>query len=411
MKAKIGLVVPSIARGGGVPSVARFVKDVVLRDGRFELRVVSLCMESWDADSLRFLAPSSWTRGARASKGVWQGLEFTHVGCYGAELEFQRFLPRAAVGDALRDCDLIQLVCGSPAWANVVLGLGKPVSLQVATRAKVERRVRDAALTGPLGWWRRAMSFVTDRLDDRGLRGVDAVQVENPWMLEYARRVCRPDADVRYAPPGIDADAFVPLAERTLTGPGYILCVGRLADPRKNVGLLLEAYALLPAAFRADIELVLAGSSSPGGTFWKRAEALGVRDRVRYVARPSLEELAELYRRARVFALTSDEEGLGVVILEAMASGVPVVSTRSGGPDGILTEGRDGHLVPLDDVHLLADRLAALIESPSDNLRMGLEARRTVESRYAEEVAGLEFVKAWEGLLGLEPGRETSGRA
>jgi glycosyltransferase involved in cell wall biosynthesis len=399
-KIKIGLVVPSLTRGGGVPAVARFLKDVVLRDDRFELKLVSLCMNSRDPDSVRLVSPNSWFRGVRVSTGEWQGLPYVQVGCLGAELEFQRYRNRAALSKVVEDCDLLQMVCGSPAWANAIVGLGKPVSVHTATRVKVERRMRDAALRGPAGWWRKAMTYVTDKLDDRALRGVDAVQVMNPWMLHYVQELLPDGTDVRYAPPGLDSTFFSPSTERNLMpGSGYILCVGRLNDPRKNIRLLLEAYALFPKALREGFSLKFAGAFGPPPDFWERVTELGLNDRVSYVERPSAEDLAQLYREASIFALPSDEEGFGVVLLEAMSSSIPVVSTLSGGPDGIITEGRDGFLVPLDDVEALSARIRRLLESPTENIQMGMEARRTIEARYAQDVAGREFVRVWESLL------------
>jgi glycosyltransferase involved in cell wall biosynthesis len=356
-------------------------------------------MDSRDPDSVRIASPGSVFHGVRTRAGEWNGVPYVQVGCWGAELEFQRYSRRRVLTELLKDCDLIQVVCGSPAWANAVTGLGKPVSLLAATRVKVERRMRDSKPKGLSGLWRKMMTRVTDRLDDRALRNVDAIQVLNPWMLEYVREInMGREVDIRYAPSGVDSVLFHPLPERSLLGKRQILCVGRLHDPRKNVGLLLEAYARLPDSMKASTELLLAGAFGPPISFWDRAETLGLGGRVRYVARPDQMELASLYRNAAIFSLPSDEEGFGVVILEAMASGVPVVSTRSGGPDGIITDGKDGFLVPLDDVELLALRLRYLLESLEENLRMGQEARRTVEERYAKDVAGREFIRMWERL-------------
>ena len=134
--------------------------------------------------------------------------------------------------------------------------------------------------------------------------------------------------------------------------------------------------------------------------FLAKANSLGVRDRVEYVASPSREELVRLYQEASVFALPSDEEGLGMVILEAMSCAVPVVSTRSGGPDGIITDGEDGFLVPLDDAAAMAGRLQSLLENPSLNIAMGSKARATIEARHDERVAGAVFVEMWDRLTG-----------
>lgn len=397
---RVAIVVSALDGGGGVPAVARFIKDAALSSGRFTVQMISLCMSSRDETSVELRRPASWRQGVGYRQGVWEGLSFTHVGAVLGEFEFQRYRRRCALSNVLKDCDLIQVVSGSPAWANAVVGLGKPVALQVATRAKIERRMRDEAPHSPVHWWRKVMTEITDRMDDRALRRVDAIQVENPWMLEYARQINghRP-VDLRYAPPGVDAKRFRPLPTRNLDGDPYILCVGRLDDPRKNVGLLLETYARLPTSIRTATRLVLAGSSPPTESFWQRANEWGLADQICYVARPSQEELIALYQNASVFALPSDEEGLGIVILEAMACAIPVVSTRSGGPDGIIKDDDDGFLTPLNDAEAMANRIETLLNDPQRNIAMGDKARITIESRYDERVTGAVFLEMWDRLL------------
>lgn len=396
---RLALVVPSLTGEGGVPATARFIKDVVLRSGGFDLQLVSLSESARDPQSLRLSTPRSWRHGPATSAGVWEGLPFVHVGAVAGELEFQRYRPRAVLTRVLAGCDVVQVVSGSPAWANVALGLGKPVSLHVATRARIERRQRDARPRSVSALWRRAMTIVTDRLDDRALRGVDAIQVMNPWLLAYARTLnAGRVVDTRLLPPGVNANRYRPREPRRPQQDPYILCVARLSDPRKRVGVLLDAYARMPEALRRRTRLVLAGSSAPPDAFWRRADTLGLRDRVRYVERPDQQALLRLYQDASLFALSSDEEGFGVVLLEAMACGVPVVSTRSGGPDAIITDGVDGYLVPLDDVDALSARMTLLLNDPLRNVEVGRQARLAVERRFDEHVAGQAFVDIWERL-------------
>lgn len=368
--------------------------------GEFDLRVVSLATSARDPCSAGLLEPRKWIRGPTTRDGEWEGLRFTHVGAAFGELEFQRYRSRRALTRAVSDCDILQVVCGSPASAYAVCGLGKPVAVQCATRAKVERRKRVGSAKGLVGRWRRIMTAVTNRMDDLALRSVNAIQVENPWMYEYARTVNRGrDVDLRFAPPGVDAVTFHPAAGRDPNLDPYILCVGRLDDERKNVGLLLEAYAVLPLATRGRMRLLLAGQKGPPKNFWTRAEALGIKDRIAFIERPTRGELVALYQKASMFVLPSDEEGLGVVLLEAMACGVPVVSTRSGGPEGIITDGDDGFLVPLDDAPALSDRIARLSTDPSRNARMGARGRSTIEQRYTDAVVGRPFLETWERML------------
>ena len=404
----IALVVPSLYQGGGVPAVARFVKDAILSSDQFDLRLVSLAMSSRDAASVNVSQPKSWFRGVTTTtSGEWEGLPYIHVGAIGGELEFQRLQPRKALTRALAGCDIIQVVCGSPAWANAVCGLGKPVALQCATRALVERKIRDSELKGIGGWWRKKMTAATDRLDDKALQSVDAIQVENPWMFEYAQKINGGrNVDLRYAPPGVDIGIFHPLTARVPDSDPYILCVARMNDKRKNIGLLLDAYSRLPQSLIDRVRLVLAGSAAPPDQFWNRVEGLGLKHQVSFLERPSSQELVSLYQKASVFALSSDEEGLGVVLLEAMACGTPVVSTRSGGPDGIIADGKDGFLVALDDASQMANRLQILLTNNDLNLKMGLEARKTVELRYCSKITGAVFVDMWNRLL--EPSKQRS---
>jgi D-inositol-3-phosphate glycosyltransferase len=370
------------------------------RSDLFDVKLLSLATAVLDDCSTRVFSPSSWAQGVKTSERNWCGMPFTHVGASLVDFEWRRYRPRKALSDLLIDCGVVQVVCGSPCWANAVAGTHAPVSLQVASRAKVERRRRDASPEGPLGLWRKAMTAVADRLDDRALRAVDAIQVENPWMLAYSKglNADRPDVDIRYAPPGVDTKHFHPLAARRALAKPYILCVGRLDDLRKNISLLLTAFSRLPDRL-SHVQLVTAGSAPPPPDYWAQVAAMGLEKRVRHVPRPETDELVKLYQQAAVFALPSDEEGLGVVILEAMACGVPVVATRCGGPEGIVTDGSDGYLVPLDDAQAMADRLAVLCGDTAFNERMGRQARATIESRYADEVAGQAFIDVWRTLL------------
>ena len=285
--------------GGGVASVARFLKDAALRSGSYELTLISLATSAHDASNLSIARPSTWLRGATLSHGTWEGLPLVHVGAVAGEPEFRRYLPRKTLTQALASCDILQVVCGTPAFANAVCGLGKPVSVQCATRAKLERRRRDPHLPTLSTWWRQAMTACTARIENRALRSADAIQVENLQMHEYVSELNRGrEVDLRYAPPGIDARRFCPSGDRNLNRHPYLLCVGRLDDPRKNIELLLDAYARVPRVIQGNLRVILAGEDGPSCRFWKRVEALGLRSRIDFVHRPSREALVGLYQNA-----------------------------------------------------------------------------------------------------------------
>src|SRR5204863_8081696 len=113
MKARLGLVVPALTMGGGVPAVARFISDVASRDGRANLKLVSLSMDSRDPQGLRLGSPRSWLDGTRQSQGTWNELPYTHVGAVGADVEFHRYRSRKIFRAVISVFVLILVVCGT----------------------------------------------------------------------------------------------------------------------------------------------------------------------------------------------------------------------------------------------------------------------------------------------------------
>jgi len=399
-RARIGVVVPSLHHEGGVATVTEFVCETIERSGRFDLALVSLPSSARDPLGVALARPSTWFRGVRTADGVWRGRPFVSVGALGCELEFQRYRPRPALARALAGCDLVQVVTGLPAPAYAVLGLGKPVAVHCATLAPVERRARHVTQQGAGEIWRRGMTRVIGRIDRQVLRRADAIQTMNPWLMEYARGLnAGRDLPIHLVQPGVDASRFVPDRDADRLSQPYILSVGRFSDPRKQIGLLLEAYAAVAAQAATSVRLVLAGFFAPPGEFWREAERLGVRDRVRFIDSPDRSTLIALYQRAAAFALSSDEEGFGMVVLEAMACGIPVVSTASGGPDSILRDGVDGFLVPRGDAGALADRLGRLATDRALNARMGQAARDAVVARFDATRAGQPLLETYDRLL------------
>jgi len=399
---RIGLVVPALEQGGGVASVAEFVCDTIERSRAFDLKVVSLGASYRDALSVSLTRPASWLTGVATAEGTWQGRRLTRIGALGAEFEFQRYKPRVALTKALSDCDFVQVVCGSPAFACAVCGIGKPVAVHCATRAVVERRSRHAEARGAAEAWRRWMTTIADRMDRKALRSVDAIQVMNSWMLDHARDVnAGRTLIIRLVPPGVDSSRFTPAARRDLLSRPYILSVGRFDDPRKNVAMLLDAFAAMPSVIRTATRLVLAGLVRPPREFWMRVNELHLDDQVSFRQSPTIDELIAIYQSATVFALTSDEEGFGMVIVEAMACGIPVVSTRSGGPDCTIGDGQDGYLIEVGNVGELTDRLTRLLSNEPLNRSMGEAARKTVLERFDSRVAGKALLETYHALLAV----------
>ena len=391
---KIGLVVPEVRLTGGIQKHAEFVLEVLTSIPQAEVEIASLAMSSRDRSSVRLFSYQSWKHGVRQEAVHLGGRSATHFGCFLSELETQRFSKRADLTAFVQRQDLVAVVAGAPSWSLPVTGLGVPVVLTFATLTSLER-----APEVPWTWSiRKAVrNLITRRvaaLDDLGLQASDEVVVENRIMFDYAVKKRGSVAGVTYAPPGVDTELFRPLEVRTFDNPFYLF-VGRMRDPRKNFGMLIDAYRQLLKRMPEAPRLVLAGTEPPDP---RALENIPV-EKLELVLQPSDSHLADLYRGATASILTSDEEGLGFVVIEAMASGVPVVSTRCGGPEEIITHSEDGFLVDRGDVIALCKYLEQLANDRDLNLAIGKQARRSAVSNFSLSSTRHHHRSIYEALL------------
>ncbi|MFO1431397.1 MAG: glycosyltransferase family 4 protein [Candidatus Competibacteraceae bacterium] len=394
---KIAIVVPNLTDRGGIPAVASFIYQAIHNSSKYTAEYISIPMSSHDNASVRLVSPRTWLDGIKVVDDFWNGKPFRHVGALFTEFEFQRYHPRSKLTALLNNYDLIQVVAGSPAWALVAKYVNQPVVLQVATLTSIERRKRLLEETGLYGLWFRNMTRITEYMDIRALKYVDRVLVENQWMCDLLSH--KADASkVIFAPPGVDTSLFKTKGTAR-SDESYILSVGRFNDPRKNIELLFKAYYQLKQILPNAPRLFLAGQSPPPPSAWDIARSFGITPFIQYYAKCNQNELISLYQNASLFVLSSDEEGLGVVILEAMACGLPIVSTRCGGPETSITEGVNGFLTPLNDKHTLAVRMKDLLTNPVLCRAFGRKSRQLAEENFSLDKAGQKFLDVYDDLL------------
>ena len=155
----------------------------------------------------------------------------------------------------------------------------------------------------------------------------------------------------------------------------------------KGTEYLIRAFAALGRR-HADVKLVIIGDGPLHRSLRALAQSLGLEQRVQFLgALPHAQVLAWM-RRATVLVLpsvrtaTGRVEGLGMVLLEAAATGVPAIGSRVGGiPEGVI-DGQTGFLVPERDAGTLAARMTDLLDDTATRLRMGAEARALVERQF-----------------------------
>ncbi|MES2334376.1 MAG: glycosyltransferase family 4 protein [Pseudomonadota bacterium] len=156
--------------------------------------------------------------------------------------------------------------------------------------------------------------------------------------------------------------------------------VGRL-DPVKGALLLIEAMAAVLKT-HPDATLTLAGDGPARAPAEARAKALGLANAVRFAGFLTQPQVAELLANSDMLVLTSFAEGLPVVYMEALASGIPVVASRVAGVQELVEDGVTGFTVPPGDVVTLADRMSRLMSDPELAARMGTAGRKAVEREH-----------------------------
>ena len=170
--------------------------------------------------------------------------------------------------------------------------------------------------------------------------------------------------------------------------------VGRFAPP-KNHALLIEAFAQT----RADtpLYLLLVGGGELENAVREQVAALGLQGRVRFLGVRA--DVAGILRASDVFVLSSRVEGNLMSVMEAMAAGLPVVSTAVGGVPELVRAGVTGLLVPAGDACSLAEAIAQLGCDPARRAAMGNAARQTARERFDVRVMSLAYATLYQQLL------------
>lgn len=392
---RIALVTHGFHTGGGVPTVARWLRASLTATGRYTVDVHDLATSSRDPLSRRLTVRGTWFRRDLCMPD-FDPATF-HWGANAVELEFMRYRPRAGLTEALRRYDLLQVVCGTAAWAGVTSHAGRPVVVQVATRAAWERAVQLTAVGRPLRTWRQAMTAITTRLEKSATKKADAVLVENDAMVAAVRETGQ--RTVVKAPPGVDTTRFLPAFDGW-RADGYLLSVCRLADPRKGLDRLIRAYAVLCAEAEPAPRLVIAGKGRLMPAHRELIEDLKLTQRIDVRTDVPEDDLPGLYQQASVFVQTSHEEGLGLSVLEAMACGLPVVATDTAGSRETVVDGVTGWRVPQggdDDVAAeVAKRIRQLLVAGEAVSR---QARRRCVDRFSSGATLDLYLGVYERLL------------
>jgi glycosyltransferase involved in cell wall biosynthesis len=241
------------------------------------------------------------------------------------------------------------------------------------------------------------MTALTSRIELSALNDVDVVLVYNDILLNHVRALGQ--QSVIKAPPGVDTDRFTP-SPGGWRANGYLLSLCRLNDTRKGLDRMVLAYDQMLRADPEVPDLVLAGKGELPHHMTEMIRGLNLASKVHVRSGVDPSELPRLYQGASVFLLTSHEEGFGMSVLEAMACGLPVVSTETAGTRETVSNGRTGWLVAQDADTVVADEVAkrtlAVLQASGKDL--GAQARTRCLSIFSLEVTLHRFIDVYDSL-------------
>jgi len=255
--------------------------------------------------------------------------------------------------------------------------LGLPLVTSIHHPISVDRRIE---LAQARGWSRltkrRWYSFV--RMQSRVARRVGAVMTgSESSRADIIRDFKVAPGNVRVIPLGVDTRLFHPRPAPRL--PGSIIAVASADSPVKGIPTLLRAFAKLST--ERDSSLTVVGKPAPGGPTEKLIGELSLGDRVRFVTGISDTQLAELVASTEVAVVPSLYEGFSLPAVEHMASGTPLVASRTGALPEVT--GDTACLVTPGDAEDLAATLRRLQDSPAERERLAAAAFERVQQRFA----------------------------
>lgn len=208
----------------------------------------------------------------------------------------------------------------------------------------------------------------------------------------------------------IDPERLARRAGAPFSVPGGTPRIGYAGylEPLKGVDVLITAFASVVKR-HPEAVLLLAGDGPQRAALAEFAESLGVGDRVRFLG--NLDPVEPMLASLDLFAAASRSEALGRSILEAMALGIPCVSTRSGGPETYIEDGVSGLLVPVDDPAALADAMERLLGDAASSARIAERGKAVATAPEHLQSTALdaifsEYDLALGRLRSTAPGRE-----
>ncbi len=205
---------------------------------------------------------------------------------------------------------------------------------------------------------------------------------------------------------GIDTTTFKPL-DGVTRKPFSLMATASADAPLKGLDYLIKAIALLAPKY-PELELVVLGKLKEDGQTQKLIKELGLTARLQFVSGVETEEIVQLYAESSIVVVPSIYEGFGLPAGEAMACGVPVISTDGGALPEVV--GDSGVIVPTRNETAIADAIEDLLEDPEKRNYLGRKGRSRIVERFSWQVAAKDMTGLYHCILGKKAHGDNSTR-
>lgn len=405
MITRIAILVPEYkteqVKRGGLITVADSLIRIFTAQPNFEVEVISPRLWSKSPENQQLLKPSSWISGPKISKTKINDVPVTYVGSRCAEIELCRYKPTKQLQNIFQRFDCVFAVCGNSAFFNLLRGSEEKSLGTFASFTKSERAAMLEQSSGLKQIAKKLVAWQVSRLDLRSLKLPSQVFVMNKSMNDLAQLHGREDVKYFTPPVGFPGDSsMIEKRAKSKSSKLHLLTVCRLGDPRKNLLELVNIYAELAEQYSINFMATIAGAGPLDASVRHLISERKLDSLIHVIEDPDDSELENLYINTDLFVLPSKEEGFGMVFLEAMRWGVPVVTTKTDGARFIFEKSDSGILIDLDE-QLSANMSKAIFEIASDPqllMDLGDKSRKLVEQRYSDEVVSKIIMNSMEDL-------------
>ncbi|MEM7028182.1 MAG: glycosyltransferase family 4 protein [Chloroflexota bacterium] len=212
-----------------------------------------------------------------------------------------------------------------------------------------------------------------------------------------------PDLPIEVITNAIDLSYFTPPLQLRQHQCIRLIFVGRLTTA-KNPIAIVKALNHLKTLDIGEFELELVGDGDQRADLEQYVIDQNLTKWVKFVGWVERDQLLKHYQQADIFVTATTWEGMPNTVLEAMATGLPVVGTQAPGLDQLVRDGRNGYIIGLNDIEALADRLARLISNSHERQRMGKESRKIAEREFSWEHISAQYVDVYNRILAEKKG-------